>query len=43
MTNQVVAGVKDVHLAVHLCRRAGLAGGGELQHSGELRSDYSAA
>ena len=34
MTNQVVAGVKDVHLAVHLCRRAGARGRGELQHSG---------
>ncbi|BBO33297.1 cobalamin-independent methionine synthase II family protein [Lacipirellula parvula] len=34
MTNQVVSGVKDVHLAVHLCRRAGARGRGELQHSG---------
>jgi 5-methyltetrahydropteroyltriglutamate--homocysteine methyltransferase len=34
MTNQLVAGVKDVHLAVHLCRRAGARGRGELQHTG---------
>ena len=34
MTNQLVAGVEDVHLAVHLCRRAGARGRGELQHSG---------
>jgi 5-methyltetrahydropteroyltriglutamate--homocysteine methyltransferase len=34
MTNQVVEGVKDVHLAVHLCRRAGARGRGELEHTG---------
>jgi 5-methyltetrahydropteroyltriglutamate--homocysteine methyltransferase len=34
MTNQVVAGVSEVHLAVHLCRRAGARGRGELQHQG---------
>jgi 5-methyltetrahydropteroyltriglutamate--homocysteine methyltransferase len=34
MTNQVVSGVTDVHLAVHLCRRAGARGRGELQHKG---------
>jgi 5-methyltetrahydropteroyltriglutamate--homocysteine methyltransferase len=34
MTNQVVGGVADVHLAVHLCRRAGARGRGELQHQG---------
>lgn len=34
MTNQVVAGVNGVRLAVHLCRRAGARGRGELQHRG---------
>src|SRR5690349_18340686 len=30
MTNQVVSGIDGVHLAVHLCRRAGARGRGEL-------------
>jgi 5-methyltetrahydropteroyltriglutamate--homocysteine methyltransferase len=34
MTNQVVSGLGDLRLAVHLCRRAGARGRGELQHSG---------
>ncbi len=34
MTNQVVSGIDGVHLAVHLCRRAGARGRGELQHQG---------
>ncbi|HEX6962367.1 MAG TPA: hypothetical protein VF175_10905 [Lacipirellula sp.] len=34
MTNHVVAGIEGVHLAVHLCRRAGARGRGELQHKG---------
>lgn len=34
MTNQVVSGVDDVRLAVHLCRRAGARGRGELEHGG---------
>jgi 5-methyltetrahydropteroyltriglutamate--homocysteine methyltransferase len=34
MTNQVVSGVSDVRLAVHLCRRAGARGRGELHHEG---------
>jgi 5-methyltetrahydropteroyltriglutamate--homocysteine methyltransferase len=38
MTNQLVAGFDDVHLAVHLCRRAGARGRGELQHSGGYES-----
>jgi len=38
MTNQVVSGVEGVHLAVHLCRRAGARGRGELQHRGGYES-----
>ena len=34
MDNQVVAGFKDVSLAVHLCRRAGARARGEAQHQG---------
>jgi 5-methyltetrahydropteroyltriglutamate--homocysteine methyltransferase len=34
MTNQVVSGIADVRLAVHLCRRAGARGRGELHHQG---------
>src|SRR5690606_30146702 len=34
MTNQVVSGIKDVYLAVHLCRRAGARVRGEMQHRG---------
>ena len=34
MTNQLVGGIDDVRLAVHLCRRAGARGRGELEHSG---------
>jgi 5-methyltetrahydropteroyltriglutamate--homocysteine methyltransferase len=34
MTNRVVSGIDGVHLAVHLCRRAGARGRGELQHQG---------
>lgn len=34
MTNEVVSGIDGVHLAVHLCRRAGARGRGELEHSG---------
>jgi 5-methyltetrahydropteroyltriglutamate--homocysteine methyltransferase len=34
MTNSVVSGIEGVHLAVHLCRRAGARGRGELQHTG---------
>ena len=34
MDNQVVAGFKDVRLAVHLCRRAGARARGEAQHQG---------
>jgi 5-methyltetrahydropteroyltriglutamate--homocysteine methyltransferase len=34
MDNQVVAGFKDVRLAVHLCRRAGAKVRGESQHQG---------
>ncbi len=34
MTNQVVSDMTDVHLAVHLCRRAGARSRGELQHQG---------
>jgi 5-methyltetrahydropteroyltriglutamate--homocysteine methyltransferase len=34
MTNQVVSELGDLRLAVHLCRRAGARGRGELQHSG---------
>jgi 5-methyltetrahydropteroyltriglutamate--homocysteine methyltransferase len=34
MDNQVVAGFKDVRLAVHLCRRAGAKVRGEAQHQG---------
>jgi 5-methyltetrahydropteroyltriglutamate--homocysteine methyltransferase len=34
MTNSVVSGIEGVHLAVHLCRRAGARGRGELQHAG---------
>ena len=33
-TNQVVAGIKGVKLAVHLCRRAGARARGETQHEG---------
>lgn len=33
-TNQVVDGVKNVRLAVHLCRRAGARARGEAQHQG---------
>jgi 5-methyltetrahydropteroyltriglutamate--homocysteine methyltransferase len=35
MTNQVVSGLGGLRLAVHLCRRAGARGRGELQHRGE--------
>jgi 5-methyltetrahydropteroyltriglutamate--homocysteine methyltransferase len=34
MTNQVVNGASGVRLAVHLCRRAGARGRGELEHRG---------
>jgi len=34
MTNQVVEGMGDLRLAVHLCRRAGARGRGELDHQG---------
>ena len=34
MTNQVVSGIDGVRLAVHLCRRAGARGRGELDHQG---------
>ncbi len=34
MTNQVVDGMGDLRLAVHLCRRAGARGRGELDHQG---------
>jgi 5-methyltetrahydropteroyltriglutamate--homocysteine methyltransferase len=34
MTNRVVSGVSNVRLAVHLCRRAGARGRGELEHRG---------
>lgn len=34
MTNQVVSGIDDVYLAVHLCRRAGARGRGEMEHRG---------
>jgi 5-methyltetrahydropteroyltriglutamate--homocysteine methyltransferase len=34
MINQVVDGFDDIRLAVHLCRRAGARGRGELQHRG---------
>ncbi len=34
MINQVVEGFDDIRLAVHLCRRAGARGRGELQHRG---------
>ena len=34
MDNQVVSGVDDVRLAVHLCRRAGARGRGEPDHRG---------
>lgn len=34
MTNQVVSGIEDVYLAVHLCRRAGARGRGEIEHRG---------
>lgn len=34
MTNQVVEGFDDIRLAVHLCRRAGARGRGELTHRG---------
>jgi 5-methyltetrahydropteroyltriglutamate--homocysteine methyltransferase len=34
MTNQVVNGLGDLRLAVHLCRRAGARGRGELDHRG---------
>jgi 5-methyltetrahydropteroyltriglutamate--homocysteine methyltransferase len=34
MDNQVVAGVKGVQLAVHLCRRAGARARGEAEHRG---------
>lgn len=34
MDNQVVAGIKGVKLAVHLCRRAGARARGEAAHSG---------
>jgi 5-methyltetrahydropteroyltriglutamate--homocysteine methyltransferase len=34
MTNQVVAGIDGVYLAVHLCRRAGARGRGEMEHRG---------
>ena len=34
MVNQVVDGLKGVNFAVHLCRRAGARGRGELQHEG---------
>jgi 5-methyltetrahydropteroyltriglutamate--homocysteine methyltransferase len=34
MDNQVVAGIKGVELAVHLCRRAGARARGEAEHSG---------
>jgi 5-methyltetrahydropteroyltriglutamate--homocysteine methyltransferase len=36
MDNQVVAGFKDVRLAVHLCRRAGARARGEAQHQGSF-------
>jgi len=34
MTNELVEGIRDVKLAVHLCRRAGARARGELQHQG---------
>ncbi len=34
MDNQVVAGFRDVRLAIHLCRRAGARARGEAQHRG---------
>jgi 5-methyltetrahydropteroyltriglutamate--homocysteine methyltransferase len=34
MDNQVVAGFKEVKLAVHLCRRAGARARGEAEHQG---------
>ena len=34
MTNQVVSGIEDIRLAVHLCRRAGARARGELAHQG---------
>jgi 5-methyltetrahydropteroyltriglutamate--homocysteine methyltransferase len=34
MTNEVVSGIGGGRLAVHLCRRAGARGRGELQHRG---------
>ncbi len=34
MANQVVEGVEGVHLAVHVCRRAGARGRGEADHRG---------
>jgi 5-methyltetrahydropteroyltriglutamate--homocysteine methyltransferase len=34
MTNQVVAGIDGISLAVHLCRRAGARARGELVHQG---------
>jgi 5-methyltetrahydropteroyltriglutamate--homocysteine methyltransferase len=34
MVNQVVDGMKGLHLAVHLCRRAGARGRGEADHRG---------
>jgi 5-methyltetrahydropteroyltriglutamate--homocysteine methyltransferase len=34
MTNQIVDGIENVRIAVHLCRRAGARARGELQHGG---------
>ncbi len=34
MTNQMVDGISDIKLAVHLCRRAGARVRGEMQHRG---------
>jgi 5-methyltetrahydropteroyltriglutamate--homocysteine methyltransferase len=34
MTNELVEGIRDMKLAVHLCRRAGARVRGELQHQG---------
>ena len=34
MVNQTIEGIEDIHLAVHLCRRAGARGRGEADHRG---------
>jgi 5-methyltetrahydropteroyltriglutamate--homocysteine methyltransferase len=41
MTNQVVSGVGNVKLAVHLCRRAGARARGEADHRGGYEAIFS--